>query len=520
MLDKLKAFSKNLNPLNKALETAMGIKTMPSAAAVSFFNEWLPQQEAILASPDKLQSLMSTAEPICKQHFIELSTELMKGQLTKLRVQLFSSSLTPFTEMLFQAHLRCVQGYKSSLLSMGGDAVSPHAGLIAWGTRKLQLEFVTTHQAKQMKWTEVYSCAPLILQNKLPTASLSAAKIELAHFCLLATGLVSELEVRRIEIVNRLARMLAPFLIFTPQRSNGLCYLLSPSLEQPPALIKPEDILTEAQLENAVFLDINRVLDELRALEHMIGQQETLPTKLNYDNTLHVTEVFVTIRQLRDKWMGKVNTRRHDRRQLDRAALIAYEFPAIRRKVAGTEEKNSLASRAFAMGLDDGRIIDISQSGVGITIRAAPWAKVGLAVSIQIEGSARWVVGIIRRITAQEAESSMLLGIEILSLTPESVRLVEAAKMSVWETTTNVAAFENIFGVWIPPSAQSHQQAMILLEQKQVSIGKSYGIYYKGQKSKIRIKDLVEMGDNFFRYDVDIEATESGKAESNQQLDF
>ncbi|WP_018152194.1 hypothetical protein [Leeia oryzae] len=512
MFNKLKALSKSLSPVQRAIDTALDTENMTASAAVAFLADWLPQQQGMQEQSGKLFELLNGIDPVCQKHFNTLLTELMRGQLTRLRLHLFASSTAPFIDAMYQSYLRCVNQYKSTLMNQNA---SPHAGLLWWAGRRLEIEFITTHQAQNTRWTEIYACAPLILQNKLPTQALSAAKLELAHFCLVATGLASELEVRQVEILNRLSRSLAPFVNFEQKKPMGLCYVLSMDEEQPPIMVTDETPVS--RVDNIVYLNYERVLDELRSLEYLIGEQAQLPNKLNYDDSLQTTEVLVTIKLVRDKWMGKVKTRRHERRKLGRDAEIAYEFPTIRVKLSGSEH---FQLKTATLGLGKGVLQDISQSGVGLTIPNATWAKVGLAIGMQVAGSPKWVVGVIRRVTALEAENSLLLGIEVLSLAPLSIRLVEEAKISVWETSTNVAAFDNIFGIWIPASPHSHGQAMIMLESKNVSIGKTYGIYFHGEKAMVRIIELAEIGANFYRFNVEITSEFTQTEESSHELDF
>lgn len=515
MLDKLKALTRQLNPVQRALEATQGLPSLTPVAAMEFIAGWLPQQQNLLEQPTRMQEALWGLDPLCRERLAAAASELMRGQLTRLRLQLYANAAQPYVQALYRAYLPCVQQYKLSLVQKPHEQFPPHAGFLFWGTRRLVMEFITTRQAQQTQWQELYAAIPAILGEKLPASALPAARLALAQFCLVSSGLAAELEVRQVDIVDRLVGMLAPFVSFSQQPRSGIQYWLDIHQPHPPALV---DLGKLPQPSNGlIYIQFERVLDELLSLETLIAQQAQLPTKLNFDGNLHRTEVLVTLRQLRDKWMGKVATRRHERKLMDKFVFLALDLPAIRRKVAGFEQAGT---RTINLGIERARMEDISQSGIGLRVPAEAWAKVGLAVGIQVEGNPRWVVGVVRRLVNTQTASELHMGVEILSLTPQSIRLVEEARLTVWEQTNAGGALDNVFGVWIPPSVHSHEQAMLLLEKPEVVIGKSYGMYYHGHKGMIRIKDQVEVGDNFYRYTVDVVEALSASVEKAQELDF
>lgn len=514
MLDKIKQFAKSLNPVQRVIDAAQDIETMSPLPALTFAMNWLQQQADLYEQPSRFQEALAAVEPMFLAKYDAAASELMAGALSRLRLQLFLQVVQPFAEAMSEAYLVCLRAYKPSMVQKPGDAYPPHAGALRWGTSRMLLEFIATRQTAQVSWLDLYRTLPAMKQGKLPAAAQGAVKLEFARFSLLASGLIAELDARQVEVLDRMVGILAPFVAIGPTPSGQVCYSVDITQDQPPQLLSDSSAAMPA--ETLIYADFDRVLTELNALEHFVVQQGSLPQKLNPDGVLSVTEVLVTLRQCRDKWRGKVHSRRHDRRKLERRVDIAYDFLAVRRKVSGAEAKGRLLNT----GIDQAQMEDISQSGIGLIVGQTEWGKVGMMLGLRLEGSERWVVGVVRRLISRGPEA-FLMGVEILALQPQSVRLVDEAKISVWERTSNVTAFDNVFAIWIPPSPHSGQQAMLLLENRNaVTIGKAYGLYYKGQKGMVRVKELTEVGTNFFRFHVDLVGEIVADKDENSAYDF
>ena len=115
------------------------------------------------------------------------------------------------------------------------------------------------------------------------------------------------------------------------------------------------------------------------------------------------------------------------------------------------------------------------------------------------ENGGEWNVGVVRRLT-RTPQMKVYVGIQVLAHEPVSVRLhPTGVKLSVWENVAEIQAQEYLTALLLPQSVYCLEESCLLLEQGSYELNHEYEMIMRGEKSRLRLTNLFEQGEDFER---------------------
>ena len=146
-----------------------------------------------------------------------------------------------------------------------------------------------------------------------------------------------------------------------------------------------------------------------------------MPSDLNLGRTYPAEAVIAVLKHLALYWGEKPLARASERRATTGRITVVPGFVPLLDEL----ERDESDALNFTESAAESWIVEnVSDNGFGAIVppAASDWIRVGELIGVQVEGSARWGVAIIRRV-AQDEERHYRVGIEVIAHTVAAVWL-------------------------------------------------------------------------------------------------
>jgi len=346
--------------------------------------------------------------------------------------------------MAFRPLLEIAAQFSSSFASglegqaLEADWVMKNLGQIMlrralWLGRKFVLMNMLHHPSAGAIWEEAHSLCLQAYQHgvlEIPLAvpgddAVTSIKQEYVRLFMAEIAGLDTLHGREIDLVFRIAGRLAAQAQLRPEPIPGALYAVVPSGTSKPISVRRLD-----KSFMALYLDTTGCLAPLKALfaRGLIGTPSDPDPLFNKQFTMR--ESCDMAARLIDYWGANPPKRRSQRVALDMPIKVRRGFDSVVQAIAPLDQGAALAAEATAAVKSlpqkrsaeaseaakeaEARLVDASVAGLGVLVprKDAAWARLGTLLAIYMEPGPDWIVGVLRRITA---EGQMLrLGIGIL----------------------------------------------------------------------------------------------------------
>ena len=508
MLRKILALAGFVDVAAEAQRVATIVERQSPSQAVKTLIDWTDNTVERCDSSPAILEVLNSINDAAEQVLRRLHQDLMAGEGNLVKINLLLSAghdLTAHLRDLYFTNLR--QG--EAVMIKNGNLpilVRAIACYLSWRAHNFILAFYTPPAPSGFEWHQVYPLyAPvheLLLHGSPRLLALTMRKETLllhmqrsmSRLLLLVRSVSSDLSGRQTLIANRLVDVLHPFAALSDTHSAQTPYGTNIHDIAAPTLL---DGQKPPQSEHRLFFGLEQALIELVAIENLLLSQNAVPAKIALDKSQTPAETLAVLKHLRNRWSGRHQTRKANRMTVGQPADIVYELASIRRHLLG---EHSLALQGGRGQRARCMVEDMSATGYGLLVEVpAPWAAVGGLIAVFTPENERWVLGTIRRVLPRP-QQKVLVGVQLLSLTPEAIRLTEASKVSKWEVVTNVQTFDNHMVIYLPASALNSGQASVLAEDRVLGPGKVYQTQAMGKPLWLRIQSVLEIGSDYVQY--------------------
>lgn len=459
--------------------------------AMEFLPRWFAQEAGHLQTPKQLEPVLARLDPLLRRRYHDAVIDLLKGTLTPTRLKLFVDATQPCVALMHQRHRDCVNAPRAT--RQANTTWSAHAGMLHWGTLDLLLTVLSRQPIQPALWADLYDAIPPLTNDEIPAAAQPAARLALARLFVITAGLIADQESSRVLLLDQLATSLAPYVRLGASPSGQVCYRLDAAEPQAPQVMTPE---TPPALGNSViYADFDALIIESNRLRDHVTQHGEVPRKLDLGGSLTGAELLAAIRHLHEAWCGRRVTRKHKRQAYSQRVVFTQGVSAILKRLT-TRSRAQLSSERH--DLVTGDVLDISQSGMGLTVEMANSIRSGQVVALCVASSSQWAVGIVRRKTSLELKRASL-GVQILSVSPEAVLL--SAVQTPDADNPVVQGGRNFDAIWLPPSMPARHHGMLLVqEQGMLQEGREYMMATGNDRSIVRVIGLAERAEGCFCY--------------------
>lgn len=317
--------------------------------------------------------------------------------------------------------------------------------LLARRAAWLGCRFALMHALRQSDagalWREAHALLALAGKHNLLAAeqrlhpadpAATSVQLEYARLFLLEIGGLEALRTREIELAYRMAGRYAAQAKLQREPSPGARYGVVPQ-----GASKPLAVSRLGKAAAALYLDTAACTQPLRELvARALSCEGSEPDPL-FDNLFTTAESIEVAGRLLERWGAAPPQRRSQRVALDAPVMLRSGLEDVLRAVAPLDQGPALAEeakRAERRAAEKAppakpvretaaRLVDGSTDGMGILVARvdASWARIGLLVSVYLEGEKTCAVGVVRRIGAQG--DKLRLGIGVLARQPRSAWL-------------------------------------------------------------------------------------------------
>jgi hypothetical protein len=210
-----------------------------------------------------------------------------------------------------------------------------------------------------------------------------------------------------IEIAERLIAHLLPSFSLTDLAKPDNVYWVDAAKPLPPTRLARIPEITPTLR----FYGTGSALETLGQLRATIEARNALPAEINFGAQYSPRLVMQVIDHLAACWSPKPPMRNHERRRIKSRMIVVGRLDTICLQLIGQPDEGDRAESWV--------VEDVSQGGIGaqVSLVGKDWLRVGSLVSMQPEGGANWLVGIVRRFS-RESEATGIVGIETLSKNP------------------------------------------------------------------------------------------------------
>ena len=476
-----KLFARGPSDIERAVETIAEFAAMPPTQAMQAVRTWLSQE---IDENDKLKdtlSLLRALESSFEAIIDAAIAAILNARGNQTRVVVLQQSMAPFCADVRAAYTHALEREVVELGSKLGSiplVQSSVSSWLYWVGRDQIARFLLDPKNDQFPWHEIRPTTEYALNLSGGLAGMLSRsdgedirlQKRLAYLVLLSRTLSPDLHGRQLLVADRLAQALAAFLQISEQQTSDTPLGQAGKFEGVPT--KLSQIPSARGGNKGFFFGLEKSLHELAAMEYMISNQHKLPPKLDPDGRLDVAETLVVIRHLKNRWSGREVKRQYERKTVTGSLEVAREFATIRHLVGQDvpgEVPKHLRDHSLRVGAED-----VSATGVGLKVtQQGGWVKIGMLLIARTDLATGWRLGVVRRTVAQR-NNEMLVGVQFLSRTPESIRLTRKAVVSQWEKVSDQQAWDNIFAMYLAPDALNGNQHLLILEKPELEPGKSY----------------------------------------------
>lgn len=418
------------------------------------------------------------------------------------KTTLLLQTALPLATHLQRFHTLALQQEATPLAKRGGQNGALQqaiANCLFWSGKQFLLQYLQAPQ-QTFRWDQVQALHEYARKLEVGglerlsgnVSQMPAVRRQLAYLLLLSRSLATDLNGRQTLLAERIVEQLAPMVMLDNHHTADTPFGL-PGDNGPPTISAER----HAQAPHGpLFFGLGRCITELQSLEHMLQQQQQVPANLDPGGEIDIAEALTVLRSLRMRWSGKQATRKAKRIHASGEIRLIYEFAPIRRVISLRDQADK--NHGYEATKVKAQIEDMSASGMGIALPpGSSWARIGRLIGIKQPDTPCWSVGIVRRFAAREGGAA-LIGVQVLSVTPESVRLVEKSAASKWEQITEHDVYRNILAVMIP--AEDLKSFTLLTPGKVLMPGHEYGLAIGSETREILVRDVLEIGSDFAHY--------------------
>jgi hypothetical protein len=332
---------------------------------------------------------------------------------------------------------------------------------------------------------------------------------------------------REIELAFRIAGRVAASALLEAEPIAGAVYGVVPQGAQRPVPVR------RLNKTGALYLDTSNCLARLQALL----ARDTAPNPADADTLFQreftVRETTAMVRRLLEHWSPNPPKRRSQRVALDAPALLRHGFDAAAQIVAaldqgvslkeGMANSNSVSNSCAKLRIQfdekkkgepapvaktvhetRARLVDASAAGLGMLIprKDAAWVKVGALLAIYVEPGPDWIVGTLRRISAQG--DMLRVGIRILARRPRLGWFQrDVALQTVWDNDHDVRE-KNFLehyqrGVLLDAELVAGAKGEMLLPHGIAKAGTRLDFPFDGDVRQVRVTEISEANREFDR---------------------
>lgn len=295
-----------------------------------------------------------------------------------------------------------------------------------------------------------------------------------------ASSLDSVLPVQ-IEVAEKLVAHFSPlFVLSRESRRDNIYWVDAASDVAPHRLARlPQDT------PGVRLLALGDVPGALAAMTHVVERGE-LPSEVNL-SLFTPKLVLSSLRHLASYWTPKPPVRAHQRHAVASKLIVENGFEVSFERLRG-----SLSSGAdeldFRPSADIWQVGDVSMGGFGARVSGArrPWLRIGALLTMQSEGSDKWMVGVVRR-CQRGNDNVTAVGVQTLA------RQVSCHE---FEVSGGVSRGGRERGIVIDLDG-SADSVRVILPSATFDLNESYSTSIAGRRVLLSPIELVESGVDF-----------------------
>lgn len=344
-------------------------------------------------------------------------------------------------------YAHCLDRFSANPKDKGGEALKPFLPLV--------LARLVAARTAQLKWIEFrygpvgedlwgqlgrayltaaaagYAQKPLQLYPHQP-GTASIAQLYLHALVFYASSMDSLLPLE-IELADRLIGHFLSGFEFSGTPQADSVYWVDPAKASPPArLARQPDELTA----NLRFFAPGKASQALGELIDKVERGD-VPGDLNLGGQYAPRVLLPVLRHLALYWAQQPPLREHPRHAVKTRLAVLHGFDDCFTVFAGEVARLGKERQAESWVVEN---VSLGGFSAGIENLKVEWLKVGSLLSIQPEGGANWVLGVIRRFN-RNRDDHATVGIQSLSRDAHSVELRPRV--------SGVAVLSQIPGIWL-----------------------------------------------------------------------
>jgi hypothetical protein len=225
----------------------------------------------------------------------------------------------------------------------------------------------------------------------------------------------------RQDIAERVVAAYASSFVLRPEPFPGALYAFDPAEVRPPARLFGNPNVAEGAHYFGPGDAHTRITQAIALLE----ETGVMPSDLNLGGTYPTDAVLGVLKHLALYWGEKPPARLSERRATTGRITVVPGFAALLDEL----ERDESDALNFTESAAESWIVEnVSDNGFGAIVppAASDWIRVGELIGVQVEGSSRWGVSIIRRV-ARDEQRHYRVGIEVISHTVAAVQLARGS---------------------------------------------------------------------------------------------
>ena len=218
-------------------------------------------------------------------------------------------------------------------------------------------------------------------------------------------------------IAERVVTAYANSFELRPEPFPGALYTFDPSQVRPPARLFNNPHIAEG----AHYFGPGDAHARLTQAIALLDETRVMPADLNLGRTYPTVILLGVMKHLALYWGEKPPARLSERRATTGRITVVPGLAALLDEL----ERDETDALNFTESAAESWIVEnVSENGLGAIVppAASDWIRVGELIGVQVEGSSRWGISIIRRVARNE-QRQYRVGIEVISHTVAAVHL-------------------------------------------------------------------------------------------------
>lgn len=221
----------------------------------------------------------------------------------------------------------------------------------------------------------------------------------------------------RQDIAERVVNAYASLFVLQAEPFNGALYVFDAAHAKP-----PKRLFTNPPVgDQAYYFGPGAAHTRLNHAITLLDESGVMPSDLNLGRSYGTDTVIAVLKHLALHW-GETPPRRLSERHATTGRItVAPGFVSLLDEL----ERDESDALNFTESAAESWIVEnVSDNGFGAIVppAAGDWIRVGELIGLQVEGSSRWGIAIIRRV-AHDEQRQYRVGIEVISPTVAAVRL-------------------------------------------------------------------------------------------------